>query len=49
MVFEFCLCFFADIVILLVSSSHDLQLILGLFAAKCEVVWIRISKSEARH
>lgn len=32
--------------VLLASSSHDLQLVLGLFAAKCEEAGMRISTSK---
>lgn len=45
MLFEFRLCFLADNVILLVSSSHDLQLVLGLFAAK----WFGFELANLRH
>uniref|UniRef100_A0A8C6Q2D3 Reverse transcriptase domain-containing protein n=1 Tax=Nothobranchius furzeri TaxID=105023 RepID=A0A8C6Q2D3_NOTFU len=38
---------FADDVVLLASSSSDLQLLLGRFAAECEAVGMRISTSKS--
>ena len=38
---------FADMVVLLASTNSDLQLTLGGFAAKCDVVGMRISTSKS--